>query len=79
MVGHCRDLDMLSTIIILFLIGGSELFFADLNGFPLKMLFTAAEDNEILILLAIPLGFLMSTNQSLINSKIDVAGSVSKF
>ena len=79
MVGHCRDLDMLSTIIILFLIGGSELFFADLNGFPLKMLFTAAEDNEILILLAIRLGFLMSTNQSLINSKIDVAGSVSKF
>ena len=79
MVGHCRDLDMLSTIIILFLIGGSELFFADLNGFPLKMLFTAAEDTEILILLAIRLGFLMSTNQSLINSKIDVAGSVSKF
>ena len=65
MIGHCRDLDLLSTIVILFLIGGSELFFADMNAFPLKMIFAAAEDTDIVILLAILLGLLMSTNQSL--------------
>ena len=43
MIGHCRDLDLLSIIVILLLIGSSELFFADMNGFPLKMMFAAAE------------------------------------
>ena len=66
MIGHCRDLDLLSTIVILFLIGSSELFFADMNGFPFKMIFAAAEDSDIVILLAILLGFLMSTSQSLL-------------
>ena len=66
MIGHCRDLDLLSTIVILFLIGGSELFFADMNGFPLKMIFAAAEDTDIVILLIILLGLFMSTNQSLL-------------
>ena len=66
MIGHCRDLDLLSTIVILFLIGGSELFFADMNGFPLKMIFAAAEVTDIVILLTILLGLLMSTNQSLL-------------
>ena len=66
MIGHCRDLDLLSTIVILFLIGGSELFFADMNGFPLKMIFAAAEDTDIVILLVILLGLFMSTNQSLL-------------
>ena len=33
MIGHCRDLDLLSTMVILFLIGSSELFFADMNNF----------------------------------------------
>ena len=66
MIGHCRDLDLLSTIVILFLIGGSELFFADMNGFPFKVIFAAAEDTNIVILLAILLGLLMSTNQSLL-------------
>ena len=66
MIGHCRDLDLLSTIVILFLIGGSELFFADMNGFPLKMIFTAAKDTDIVILPAVLLGLLMSTNQSLL-------------
>ena len=65
-IGHCRDLDLLSTIVILFLIGGSELFFADMNGFPLKMIFAAAEDTDIVILLIILLGLFMSTNQSLL-------------
>ena len=66
MIGHCRDLDLLSTIVILFLIGGPELFFADMNGFPLKMIFAAAEDTDIVILLAVLLGLLMSTSQSLL-------------
>ena len=66
MIDHCRDLDFLSTIEILFLVGGSELFFADMNGFPLKMIFAAAEDTNIVILLVILLGLLMSTNQSLL-------------
>ena len=81
MIGHCRDPDLLSTIVILFLIGGLELFFADINGFPLKMIFAAAEDTNIVILLAVLLGLLMSTSQSLtvVNSKIKVSGSVSKF
>ena len=60
MIDHCRDLDFLSTIEILFLIGGSELFFADMNGFPL--IFAAAEDTNIVILLVILLGLLMSAN-----------------
>ena len=42
MISHCRDLDLLSTIEILFLIGVSELFFAVMNGFPLKMILAAA-------------------------------------
>ena len=66
MIEHCRNLDLLSTVVILFLIGGSELFFADMNGFPLKMIFDAAEDINIVILLVILLGLLMSTNQSLL-------------
>ena len=66
MIGHWRDLDLLSTVVILLLIGGSELFFADMNGFPLKMIFAAAEDTDIVILLAVLLGLLMSTNQSLL-------------
>ena len=65
MIGHCRDLDLLSTIVILLFISGSELFFADLNGFPLKI-FAAAEDTDIVILLAVLLGLLMSTSQSLL-------------
>ena len=56
MIGHCKDLDLLSTIVILFLIGDSELFFADINGFLLKMIFAAAEDTDIVILLAALLG-----------------------
>ena len=63
---HCRDLYLLSTIVILFLIGGSDLFFADMNGFPLKTIFAAAEDTDIVILLTMLLGLLMSTNQSLL-------------
>ena len=43
MICDCRDLDLLSTIVILLLIDGSELFFADMNGFPLKMMFATAE------------------------------------
>ena len=39
MISHCRDQYLLSTIVILFLIVGSELFFADMNGFPLNMIF----------------------------------------
>ena len=66
MNGYCRNLDLLSTIVILFLTGGSELFFADMNGFSLKMIFAAAEDTDIVILLTILLGLLMSTNQSLL-------------
>ena len=66
MNGYCRNLYLLSTIVILFLTGGSELFFADMNGFPLKMIFAAAEDTDIVILLTILLGLLMSTNQSLL-------------
>ena len=66
MIGHCRDLDLLSIIVILFLIGGSDLFFADMNYFPLKMITAAAEDTNIVILLAILLGLLKSTNQSLL-------------
>ena len=66
MIGYRRNLDLLSTIVILFLIGGSEVFFADMNGFPLKMIFAAAEDADIVILLIILLGLFMSTNQSLL-------------
>ena len=66
MIGYCRDRDLLSTIVILFLIGGSGLFFADMNDFPLKMIFAGAEDTDIVILLAILLGLLMSTSQSLL-------------
>ena len=64
MIGHCRDLDLLSAIVILFLISGSELFFADMNGFPLKMIFAAAEDTDIVILLVILFELLISRNQS---------------
>ena len=66
MIGYCRDLDLLSTIVILLLIGGSQLFFADMYGFPLKMIFTAVEDTDIVILLAVLFGLLVSTNQSLL-------------
>ena len=66
MIGHCRDLDLLFTIVTLFLIGGSGLFFADMNGFSLKKVFAAAEYTDIVIMLAILLGLLMSTNQSLL-------------
>ena len=66
MIGYCRDLNLLSTIVILPLIGVSQLFFADMNGFPLKMIFAAAEDTKLVTLLAILLGFLMLTNQSVL-------------
>ena len=66
MIDHCRDLDLLSTIVILFLTGGPELFFADMNGFPLNMIFAAAEDTDIVILQAVLLGLLISTIQSLL-------------
>lgn len=51
MIGHCRDLDLLSTIAILFSISGSELFVVDMN--------VAAENTDIVILLPILLGLLM--------------------
>ena len=66
MIGHCRNLDLLSIKVILFLIGCTELSFADVNGFALKMMFAAAEDTNIVILLAILLGLLMLKNQSLL-------------
>ena len=66
MISHCRDLDLLSTTVLLFLIGGSELFFADMNSFPLKMIFAVAEDTNIVILLAALPGLLMSMSQSLL-------------
>ena len=66
MISYCRNLDVLSNIVILFLIGGLELFFADINGFLLKMIFAAAEDIDIVILLAVLLGLLISTVQSLL-------------
>ena len=56
MISHCRDLDLLSTIVILFLIGGSKLFFVDMDGFSLKLIFAAAEDTDIVILLEYRLG-----------------------
>ena len=64
MIGHCGDLDLLSTIVLLFLMSGSELFFADMSGFPLKTIFAAAEDSDTVILLAILLGLSMSTSHS---------------
>ena len=80
MIGHCRDLDLLSTTVVLLLIGGSELFLADMNGFPLKMVFAAAEvtNNGNL---ASNTAWIVDVNRpiTLVNSKIDVAGSVSKF
>ena len=61
------DLDLSSTIVILLLIGGSELFrTTDMNGFPLIMIFAAAEETYIVISLTILLGLLPSTNQSLL-------------
>ena len=66
MISYCRNLDVLSNIVILFLIGGLELFFADMNGFPLKMISAVAEDTDIVILLAVLLGLLISTSQSLL-------------
>ena len=66
MISYCRNLDVLSNIVILFLIGGLELFFAEINGFLLKMIFAAAEDIDIVILLAVLLGLLISTVQSLL-------------
>ena len=66
MISYCRNLDVLSNIVILYLIGGLELFFADINGFLLKMIFAAAEDIDIVILLAVLLGLLISTVQSLL-------------
>ena len=66
MIDYCRDLDLLSTIVILCLIGSSELFVADKNGFPLKMILAAAEDIDIVILLVILIGLLMPTNESLV-------------
>ena len=80
MISYCRNLDVLSNIVILFLIGGLELFFADINGFLLKMIFAAAEDIDIVILLAVLLG-LLTVNKpiTLVNSKIAVSGLVIKF
>ena len=63
MIGHYRDLDLLSIYGILFLIGGSELFFADMNAFHLKMIFAAAWYTYIVILLVILLGLFMSTKK----------------
>ena len=39
-----------------------------MNGFPLKMIFAAAEDTDIVILVAILLALLMATNQSLLST-----------
>ena len=80
MIRHCRDLDLLSTTVILFLIGGSELFFADMNGFPLNMIFAIAEDTDIAILPAGNTTWIADVTKpiTLVNSEIDVAGSVSK-
>lgn len=58
-VGHSRDINLLSTIVIMFLIGGLELFFADMNGFPFKMVFATAEDTDTVILVVILLALLM--------------------
>ena len=66
MIDYCRDLDLLSANVILCLIGSSELFVADKNGFPLKMILAAAEDIDIVILLVILIGLLMPTNESLV-------------
>ena len=51
-----------------------------MNGFPLNMIFNAAEDIDIVILLAVLLG-LLTVNKpiTLVNSKIAVSGLVIKF
>ena len=49
----------------MFLIGGLELVFAVMTGFPFEMVFAAAEDTGIVILPVILLGLLMQTNESL--------------
>ena len=74
MINNCRDLHLLSAIVILFLISNSELSLANMNGFPLKMVFIAVEDTNIVILLALLLQLLMLTSQS---KQIKVLGSVS--
>ena len=74
MIGHCRDIDLLSTIVILFLICGSELFIADINGFSLKMIFTQLKP-------IVNIAWIIDVNKptTFVNSKIDAFGSVSKF
>ena len=57
-IDYCDRQSLLSTIAILFLNDGSELFVADLKGFPLKMIFTSAEDIDIVTLLVILLGLI---------------------
>ena len=57
-IDYCNRQSLLSTIAILFLIDGSELFVADLKGFPLKMIFTSAEDIDMVTLLIILLGLI---------------------
>ena len=66
MINNCRDLHLLSAIVILFLISNSELSLANMNGFPLKMVFIAVEDTNIVILLTLLLQLLMLTSQSLL-------------
>ena len=57
-IDYCDRQSLLSTIAILFLNDGSELFVADLKGCPLKMIFTSAEDIDIVTLLVILLGLI---------------------
>ena len=58
-IGHSRDINLLSTIVIMFLIGGLKLFFADMNGFPFKMVFAAAKDTDTVIFVVILLALMM--------------------
>ena len=77
MIGHSRDINLLSTIVIMFLIGGLKLFFADMNGFPFKMVFAGywhcnfCGNTACISDVNKPITF--------VNSKINFYGSLSKF
>ena len=75
MIGYSRDGDLLSTILILFLIGGSELCFPDMNDFTLKIMFAAADN------LAGNTPWIADVNKPItfINFKVDASGSVNIF
>ena len=62
MIGHFRYRDLPSAIVILFMICQSEVFVADTNSFPVKIIFAATENGDIAILLETLLGGLISTN-----------------